>query len=327
MTTKTHCKLVTILVNYNSVEDTNACVASLHENEIHPPFIIIVDNSCPRQKELNELSQKYQDIQIIHTDENIGFAKANNQGISWAFEHLMFDYLLLLNNDTLIAPSALTKMIESFDKDPTIGMATSKILYTKNPQLVWYGGADINYIKGWPKIIDINREATETGANRSRFVTFASGCVMLFSRSSIQKLKGFNENYFMYSEDLDLSLRAAKAGIKIYYSSESVIYHKVHGSLNKGDDNGHSNIHIDNPSLPFLFYHMKVNQYATMREHLNLGQFFLFNFYFWARYNYFVFRCILNGRFSIIPLSLKTKWAILSVLFRGKTRNAGLINI
>ncbi|NRA13611.1 MAG: glycosyltransferase family 2 protein [Crocinitomicaceae bacterium] len=328
MTAKIVCELVTILVNYDSLKDTVACVESIHENETNPPFIIIVDNSNPRQAELSKISENFPNVYLIHTDENLGFTKANNRGVQWAQAHLDFEYLLFLNNDTLIAKNALSKMIDSFAIDPDIGIVTSKIMYADHPHLVWYGGADFNSFKGWPKIVDIDKEATEEGANRSRFVSFASGCVMLFSKASIDQVNGFNENYFIYAEDLDLSLRTIKAGRKIYYNADSVIFHKVHGSLKKdGSDNKARNLHPKNPSLPFFFYHMKVNQYATMREHLSVGKFILFNFYFWTRYNYFVMKCLFHGRFSIIGLSLKTKWAILSVLFRGKTRNAGVLNV
>ena len=99
-------------------------------------------------------------------------------------------------------------------------------MFADDPTLVWYGGGEIDYQKGWPKIVEFNQQASPEGANKSRYVTFVSGCVILFSRKAIEELEGFDEIFFMYAEDLELSIRAAKKNIKIWYTADAIIYHK-----------------------------------------------------------------------------------------------------
>ncbi|WP_299160573.1 glycosyltransferase family 2 protein [uncultured Eudoraea sp.] len=297
-------KTVIILVNYNGFEDTEACIKSIADVNGELPFIIVVDNNSKDQASLKILHQIYDPLHIIMNDNNIGFGRANNVGIQWTQKNLEFEYLLLLNNDTLIEQNTIEQLIKPFLQDPKIGITTGKIMYEADRELVWYGGGDINYFKGWPLIADLNRQATPNGANMSRYISFASGCLMMFTWDSLVKLKGFNDNFFMYCEDLELSIRARKLNVKIYYESEAKIFHKVNASMsNRSNITG---IKINNPNLDFQFYNKKVNQFYAMKIHLKTVDFLLFNIYFWFKYITQSILFILGGRVSFIKTSYKT---------------------
>jgi len=298
-------ELPIILVNYNGNEDTIACLQSILYTEMVPlPFVIVVDNAS--YGKVDEIINFYPKIHIIKNKENLGFGKANNIGINWAIENLAFDYLLLLNNDTLIEKDSLYYLLDAFSKSPEIGIATSKIMYEKDREIVWYGGGDINYKRGWPKIANYNQIATPNGANKSRFVTFVSGCVMMFSKKCLEKVGGFDDEFFMYCEDLELSLRVINLGFKLYYEPKSIIYHKVEGSINKLDNNP-KGIHHKNPSLLYLFYHVKSNQYLAMKKNLPLRDFLLFYIVYWLEFTYIVFaKILIHGKFKIIKIVFKT---------------------
>ncbi|MDX2360031.1 MAG: glycosyltransferase family 2 protein [Crocinitomicaceae bacterium] len=299
-------EMAVVLVNFNDEEDTRSCLKSILEHEESPPFAVIVDNSTPKNTSLDEFKSWYKNLHIIYSEKNIGFGMANNTGIEWIKSNLDFQYITLLNNDTITTNGALSKLTATLNSDPEIGIATGKIMYLDDPTLVWYGGGDINLVKGWPEISDMNSTPTKTGANQSRYVTFISGCLMVFSKESILALKGFDPLFFMYCEDLELCLRATKSKFKLFYNSESIIYHKVQGSFHGSKDRKEKGLRPQNPNVHFLFFHMLSNQYITMRKQLSSGAFFRFRFYYWMKFIYLNLWMIFNGKFSILKTSVKT---------------------
>lgn len=298
-------KTVIILVNYNGFEDTLACIESINVVKGEKPFIVLIDNNSIDKERLKKLHQIYDHLHIIFNDKNIGFGRGNNIGIQWAQKNIEFDYLLLLNNDTIIESDSIEYLIQPFSKDPQIGITTCKIMYEANRELVWYGGGKINFFRGWPRITDYNKEASSDGANLSKFVDFASGCVMMFSKESIKDIKGFDNNFFMYCEDLELCMRARKLGYKIYYETKSIVYHKVQGAT-KISNKGPSGLHPKNPNIPFLFYHMKSNQWLANKKHLDTYDFYKFNLFFWSEFAYKICVYILYGNWKMIGVGLST---------------------
>ena len=295
-------KIVIILVNYNGYKDTKACLESIKLTKGDKPFIVLVDNASTEEKDLKNLNELYPRFKLIENTQNVGFGRANNIGIKWAQENIDFEYLLLLNNDTLIEPCTILSLIKAFQKDSTIGITTGKTLYEGNREIIWYGGGFINFKRGWPKIIDFGKKATSEGANKSKYITFISGCTMMFTKKSIEKLNGFDENFFMYCEDLELSMRAVKVGFKLWYCSDAIIYHKVQGSFS---EKGIGGFNKNNKRLAFLFYHMKKNQWITMKKHLNNSQFNKFIFFYWSEILYRTVYFILWMRVDLIKVTFK----------------------
>lgn len=298
--------LVIILVNYNGFSDTKACLESIKKSQGELPFVVVVDNASKDADSLNNLSNCYPHLHIIKSPENLGFGRANNVGIKWAQKSLDFEYLLLLNNDTIVEPDCFYYLKEAFRKNTDIGITTGKTMYEGNREVVWYGGGEINYKRGWPKISDYNQNPQENGANNARFVSFVSGCVMMFSRKSIMKLKGFDDEFFMYCEDLELSMRAKRLGFKLYYEPKSVIYHKVQGSLKEKSESKVTGLRAANSNLEFLFYNMKSNQYLAMKKNLPFLKFQLFKGVFWSEFAFLNLKLIKAGRSDILSISSKT---------------------
>ena len=198
----------------------------------------------------------------------------------------------------------MSYLISAFAKDENIGITTGKTFYESNRNVVWYGGGDINYVRGWPKLVDYNKEPTPTGANNTRYVGFVSGCTMMFSKASISAIKGFDTDYFMYCEDLELCIRAQKLGFKLYYESKAIIYHKVQGSSKK-ENSVYTGDHPKNPNLSFLFYHMKTNQYLTFKKHLTGIAFLKFLIIYWIEFGLKSIIILLNNRRDMLPVFFK----------------------
>jgi len=296
-----------ILVNYNNTYDTEDCIDSIYKSEGVDPFIIVVDNASKAINSVLTLKNKFPQIHLIINEKNVGFGRANNIGIKWANENLEYDYLFLLNNDTVIEPNTIKQLINAFHISPKIGITTGKIMYYKNREIVWYGGGNINFLRGWPKITDYNNYPTKEGAYNSRFVDFISGCAMMISKECISKIKGFDESFFMYAEDLELSIRTVKKDFQLYYCSHAVIFHKVEGSntnMPSGFDKGNKN-------LPFIFENTKINQWKTMKRHLGKLEFWKFNLLFFIENTYRLMIFIVWRRLDLIKTIYKIYYEII----------------
>ncbi len=221
-----------VLVNYNSAEDTIECIESLKKMTYSNYRIIVADNSSSDYS-LEALYKKKNetDFELLELDENRGFSAGNNAGIRLALE-LGAEYVLLLNNDTLVEPDFLKRLMEAGMDIPADSVMTCTILYADDKEKIWYAGGSYNLRtakvsqlgmgKGWQPVQDKLVE-----------VTFASGCCMCIPASVIRDVGFLDESYFLYEEDTDYCYRLWKKMIKIYYVPKAIIYHKVSSSTSK----------------------------------------------------------------------------------------------
>jgi GT2 family glycosyltransferase len=221
-------KVGIILLNYKGTKDTFECVESLEKIEYKNYHIIIVDNHS-QDGSYEKLKAEFGDRHtIIEASDNGGFAKGNNIGIRYALEQGC-DYILLLNNDTLVEKDFLNKMVECYERYRDTGIVGPKILYEGNRHLIWYGGGEINLKRFYGFHYGEGQKDSEE-FNKEREITFTTGCTMLISRKVIEKVGALPEEYFMYYEDVDFCMKVQEEGYKIYYCPKAVIYHKVSAS-------------------------------------------------------------------------------------------------
>lgn len=220
-----------ILVNYKGVEHTIECIKSLQQITYSNYRIIVVDN-CSEDNSLEKLKEFQAVVVLIKNRTNNGFAGGNNLGIKYAMQNEA-DYVLLLNNDTIVEPDFLDELVKKTSTD--IGINIGKILSYYDRGMLWYAGGKINWLKG---CTDVNGFERDNGQyDKEENVTFASGCCMLISKNVISKVGILKEDYFLYFEDTDYCARVLKNGYKILYSPRSVIYHKESISTVKGSFN------------------------------------------------------------------------------------------
>ena len=224
---KMNKKVFIILLNYNSYEDTIECVESIAESEKELNYkIIIVDNNSTddsKEKLANDLNYIY-----LQANENGGFAKGNNIGIKYAMENGA-DYILLLNNDTIIEKNSISKMIKEIEKRQNVGAIGCRIMYYDNKKLINYNGGKINWLKASTIHEDYKKEYKTNGQD-FKYTEFITGCCMLIKKEVIEKVGLLPEEYFMYYEDLDYCIKVKEAGYKLGVLTTSVIYHKVSSS-------------------------------------------------------------------------------------------------
>ena len=257
-------KIFTILVNYNNHDDTLKCLGSITEAG-YGRNVIVVDNksTVPGTDEIKKI---YPDTVVIKNEENVGFGRANNIGIDWALKNTECEYIFILNNDTSINKTTIPLLQKAFAGNKKIAIAVPKIVMMDDPELLWYGGGEIDWKKCSAKVPGYLGVATGKLACTSRFVTFASGCAMLIRRKVIEDIGGFDQRFFMYLEDLELCLRIVKNGLRILYVPDAVVYHKGQGSQ-RGKQKFYPIDHAKNPKLPFYVYHLTKNRLLTIRQH------------------------------------------------------------
>lgn len=222
-----------ILVNYNGYEDTIECVKSLEKVTYRSYKIIIVDNDS-NDDSIDNFNRKLDDCIIISSKENLGFAGGNNLGIKYALSNNA-DYILLLNNDTIVESEFLNNLVKLVEDDQSIGIVGGKIYYYDNPTIIWYAGGKLNSYTGKTKHIGINE--MDRGQYDSIYETdYVTGCMMLVSRQAIEKAGLMDENYFLYYEETDWNIRIKNNGFKIMYTPYARIYHKISASTKKIND-------------------------------------------------------------------------------------------
>lgn len=245
-----------ILVNYNGWKDTVECVNSLNQINYDNYEIIVVDNASEGDDLLRLNNYEFKNVYFIKSSQNLGFSGGNNLGIEHAL-NCKSDFILLLNNDTIVQPDFLTTMV-SKTEDSTIGVVTPMIKYFDRRDTIWSAGGEISKIRASGFTYGFNKNENEFSADL--YCTFASGCCMLIKSEVIKKVGMLDPNYFLYLEDTDYSFRIINAGYKIYYAASSVIYHKVTATTSK-----------DNKLLP-LYYSVRNRLYFAKK---NLGWFYI----------------------------------------------------
>ena len=294
---------VVIIVNYNGFDDTRDCINSKKQSIGELPFIVVVDNASNNSDKLELLKKEYELLKIIYNNENIGFGKANNRGIKWAQNNIEFNYLLLLNNDTIIDKNCLTELIIPFHSDLNLAIVTGRIFYQFDRNLIWYAGGDISYKKCWPIIQGFEKtDSFKETKYPSKYVSFASGCLMMFSKNSIKEFSGFDNDFFMYCEDLELCYRIQEKRKKIYYNHKAVIYHKVNGSSKTGRA---SNERANNPALQFLWFNMSINQHKIIEQYYSGFEKINTVFLYHTKLIYKLLRFLIYGRFDMIKCYIK----------------------
>lgn len=225
-----------ILVNYNGTIDTIECVESLL-NITYSNYKIIVADNGSTEKLCTENYSVLKDahVEIIDVGANLGFAGGNNFAIEYCRNKYAPDYYLLLNNDTVVKSDFLTRLIDIACKYENVGIVTGKIYLYSQQDAFWYAGGGLNMQTGITSHYG-TKEREQRQYDEDKEVTFATGCLWLLPKETVQEVGLMNTEYFLYYEDADYCYRVLKANKKIIYCHDAIIYHKVNGSTKKISD-------------------------------------------------------------------------------------------
>ncbi len=216
-----------VLVNYNGIKDTKDCIESIRKSTFLNYVIYVVDNDSSDKFVLRKEYENCSDVEILVSDTNAGFAGGCNIAIREIIDNGEFDYIFLLNNDTTVSENSLEVLLSVAENNKDAGIITCKINYYFNKNKVWFSGSKYSTVLGNAKHILSDKKI---GIKK---IPFATGCVQLIPVSVIKKVGLMDEKYFLYSEDLDYCRKIIRYGYKIYYTDNTVIYHKVNVTTGK----------------------------------------------------------------------------------------------
>lgn len=217
-----------IAVNYDHPEVTCEFIESLNKVTYPNIEVIIVDNKSPND-DPSMIKQRFPNVTFYASHVNWGFAGGNNQGIMRA----RGDYILLLNNDTIVDKGFLEPLVEKMLADPTIGAISPKIRFFYDPEIIQYAGfLPINKYTVRNAAIGF-REKDHGQYDHDRETAYAHGAAMMVPMEVIRKIGLMSYIFFLYYEEADWSFRIKRAGYNIWYVHNSLVFHKESISTGK----------------------------------------------------------------------------------------------
>ncbi len=222
-------KIAIIILAHNGKNYLLDLLPSLTEQDYPRELcqIIIVDNNSDDDS-VEYVKQEFPQFTLIRNQKNEGFAKGNNIGIQYALEK-NFDYIVLLNQDTVVEKNWLNKLVEAVKNDGKIGAAQPLILFWDKKDKINTSGNKIHFL-GFGYSNNFNQP--DSIMEKPEEIGYASGAAVLFKAKALREAGLFDENLF-YTEDLDLGWRIRLAGYKIINAPQSKIYHKYSFSRHK----------------------------------------------------------------------------------------------
>jgi len=202
-------KVFILILHYGEQSDTLGCLQSLEKLD-YPNFEVLAIDNDPNHR-LGELKFNYK-ITKLTNEKNLGFSGGNNIGIKYVLKKNA-DYVLLLNNDTIIEPQFLKRLVEVGEREEKIGIL-GPVIYRCDTNEIHFAGGKINWLYTEAKHV--------LGA-----VDFITGACLLIKREVIEKIGLMPEEYFLYFEDTEWCLRARRAGFGCKVVKEARIGHKV----------------------------------------------------------------------------------------------------
>jgi len=241
-----------VVLAHNGSELTIDCLDSLGASSWHTLHVLVVDNAS-NDGTSALIRKRYPDVEVLRSDVNLGFAGGINLGIDHALRGGA-DHVLILNNDTLVAPDAISRLVDAAVARPNAGAITPLITYAEPPDRIWYAGATYDASKGYPgRVRHYGRCMADVALGPVSTQRFSGAAVLIPSRV-LADVGGFDESLFFLYEDVELSLRMRAAGWQIWFEPGAVVRHRV--AMTQGGE--HS---------PTSFYYGLRNQLVVAHRH------------------------------------------------------------
>lgn len=220
-------KATVIVVTWNGKRFLEACFSSVLKQTYAHYNVLLVDNAS-QDGSADFVAQRFPMVKVIRNEKNLGFPGGMNIGL----RHADGEILALLNDDTEVQEGWLAELVKAIEVDEKVGIAGCKILYPDG-RTIQHAGGFIDYPLGFGRHYGY-KEVDQGQYDEKREVDYVTGAAMAIRRSLLEEIGGFDEAFFpAYFEDVDLCLRARRAGYKVLYVPSAVVIHHEGGVLGK----------------------------------------------------------------------------------------------
>lgn len=241
--------VISIILNTNRRDDTLACLASLARNSYKNHQIIILDNNST-DGSVQAIRSNHPSVQVVELTENLGYAGNNNVGIKAAMA-AGADWVFVLNEDTLLAPDCLAQLVAVGESDPQIGIVGPMVYHFDEPDTIQSAGGMLG--PRW-KSLHLAKNEKDTGQFvKPHSVEWISGCGILVRRAVIEQIGMIDDRFFIYWEETEWCLRAAKAGWRIMHVPQAKLWHK--------------GVQRDYHPKPYVTYYSTRNRFLMIAKH------------------------------------------------------------
>ncbi|MDP1553765.1 MAG: glycosyltransferase family 2 protein [Methanobacteriaceae archaeon] len=217
-------QLSAIIPNYNGIRFLKTCFDSLNTQNGQTGLkeVIIVDNNSS-DNSVEFIKKNYPQFILIENKENLGFARAINQGI----EVSSGEYIFVLNNDIELEKDCITNLLKCIKQDSSIFSVSAKMIQYYEREKIDDAGDEYT-ILGWTKRLGYGKPSDNYNTSRNIFSACAGAAI--YRKSILEDIGHFDENFFAYMEDIDLSYRAKINGYKNVFCPEAIVYHVGSGT-------------------------------------------------------------------------------------------------
>jgi hypothetical protein len=214
-----------IVLSWNGLDWLKVCIPSLLKTKYKNFKTVVVDNGSTDGSQ-RFIKKNFPAVTLIENDENLGFSAGNNIGIKYAIQKGA-DYVVLLNNDTVVDEYWLGELVKAAGSKE-VGACTSKFLLYDKKGVINSAGGQVNFLGfAWP--VGLNEK--DRGQYTEREVAFGCAASLLLKTTVLKEVGLFDPSYFIYADDTDLSWRIRLRGYKILYAPKSVVWHKYSATM------------------------------------------------------------------------------------------------
>jgi len=223
-----------VVLNWNGYTDTLECLHSLDKISYPNYGIVVVDNGSSNDS-VQKIREAFPKIPILEMDQNHGFAGGNNPGIEWALDHHA-EWVLLLNNDTVVAPDFLEHLMAAAKEKPLAGVLGGKILRYQTDVIDHLGGY-WDEKKG--EFFSAHTGSQDHPYFEMEAADYVCGACMLIRKECLERVGFLEPRFFLFWEETDFCYRAQRAGWEVWTAPKAKIWHKVSSSFIGGKPHMH----------------------------------------------------------------------------------------
>ena len=215
-------RVITVILNTNHRDDTLACLDSLRHTLYRAHSVIVLDNNSS-DGSLDAVRSLFPEVEVVSLARNLGYGGNNNVGIELACQHGA-DWIFVLNEDTILAPDCITRMVEVGESDGRIGMVGPMVYHHSEPDVIQSAGGRLG--PAWEALHYGENERDCDQFDHPHDVDWLSGCSMMVRRACVDQAGALDDRFFYYYDETEWCLRAREYGWRIVHVPAAHLWHK-----------------------------------------------------------------------------------------------------